>query len=63
MNDDSNSPVLIAHLFDGVRIINSVNDKRTINAEDLENLKRVMHTFVFDVLVSWTKQKQWVAAT
>ena len=51
MNDDFNSPVLIAHLFDGVRIINSVNDKKeTINAEDLENLKRVMHTFVFDVL-------------
>ena len=51
MNDDFNSPVLIAHLFEGVRIINSVNDKNeTIGSEDLETLKRLMHTFVFDVL-------------
>lgn len=51
MNDDFNSPVLIAHLFEGVRIINSVNDKNeTIGSEDLETLKRLMRTFVFDVL-------------
>src|SRR5690554_7705956 len=51
MNDDFNSPVLIAHLFDAVRMINSVNDKKeTISATDIETLKRVMHTFVFDVL-------------
>ena len=51
MNDDFNSPVLIAHLFEGVRIINSVSDKTaSISKEDLETLKRLMHTFVFDVL-------------
>ncbi len=51
MNDDFNSPVLIAHLFEGVRIINSVSDKTaSIGKEDLETLKRLMHTFVFDVL-------------
>ena len=51
MNDDFNSPVLIAHLFEGVRVINSVNDKKeTISKDDLEVLKRVMHTFVFEVL-------------
>ncbi len=51
MNDDFNSPVLIAHLFEGVRIINSVSDKTaSIGKEELETLKRLMHTFVFDVL-------------
>ncbi|MGI6574113.1 MAG: cysteine--tRNA ligase [Fermentimonas sp.] len=51
MNDDFNSPVLIAHLFEGVRIINSVSDKTaSIGKEDLETLKRLMRTFVFDVL-------------
>lgn len=51
MNDDFNSPVLIAHLFEGVRIINSVSDKTaSIGKEDLETLKRLMPTFVFDVL-------------
>ncbi len=48
MNDDFNSPpVLIAHLFDGVRIINSAYDKtESLTADDLAALKRVMHTFV-----------------
>lgn len=51
MNDDFNSPVLISHLFDGVRIINSVADKtETLSASDLESLKKLMQTFVFDVL-------------
>ena len=40
MNDDFNSPILIANLFECVRIINSVNDgKDKINAADLELLK------------------------
>ncbi len=51
MNDDFNSPVLISHLFDGVRIINSVADKtETLSASDLESLQKLMQTFVFDVL-------------
>ncbi|MGZ4118605.1 MAG: cysteine--tRNA ligase [Bacteroidia bacterium] len=51
MNDDFNSPVLVANLFEGARIINSVNDgKEIINAEDLAILKKLMHGFVFDVL-------------
>lgn len=51
MNDDFNSPILIAHLFEGVRIINSVSDTTaSIGKKDLETLKRLMHTFVFDVL-------------
>ena len=51
MNDDFNSPVVIANLFEGVRIINSVNDKKeTLAAEDLEILKILFGTFVFDIL-------------
>lgn len=51
MNDDFNSPILIANLFEGSRIINSVNDKKEhITAEDLALLKKLMHNFVFDVL-------------
>ena len=51
MNDDFNSPVLISHLFEGVRIINSVNDnKEAISAEDIVILKQLMQVFVFDIL-------------
>jgi cysteinyl-tRNA synthetase len=51
MNDDLNSPILIAHLFDTARIINSVNDKKeSLTAEDISLLRNMMHTFVFDIL-------------
>jgi cysteinyl-tRNA synthetase len=51
INDDLNSPILIAHLFDGVRIINSIHDgKASINEVDLDSLKSLYHTFVFEIL-------------
>jgi len=51
MSDDFNTPILIAHLFDGVRIINSVKDgKESLNLVDLEKLKTVFNTFVTDIL-------------
>lgn len=51
MNDDLNSPIVIAHLFDGARMINTVLDKKaTISAEDLEELKSVFHLFMYDIL-------------
>lgn len=51
MNDDFNSPVLIANLFEAVRIINSVNDgKETITTGDLQLLQKLMHEFIVDVL-------------
>jgi len=51
MNDDFNSPVLIAELFEAARIINSVNDgKLKIDANNLELLKNMIQLFVFDVL-------------
>ena len=51
MNDDLNSPIVISHLFDAARAINSVKDgKGSISAEDLKELQEVFHLFVFDIL-------------
>lgn len=51
MNDDFNTPITIAHLFDGVKLINSINDgKATISSTDLDKLKTHYHTFVFEIL-------------
>jgi cysteinyl-tRNA synthetase len=51
MNDDLNSPILIAHLFDAARIINSVHDKKeSLTVDDIGLLRSMMHTFVFDIL-------------
>jgi cysteinyl-tRNA synthetase len=51
MNDDFNSPIVIANLFEGVRIINSVKDgKEILTSEDLYLLKELFDTFIFDIL-------------
>lgn len=51
MDDDFNTPVLLAQLFEAVRIINSVNDgKESLTAGDIAELKTLVHAFVFDVL-------------
>jgi cysteinyl-tRNA synthetase len=51
MNDDFNSPILIAQLFEGVKYINTLKQaKATITKEDLQVLLDTMHVFIFDVL-------------
>ena len=51
MDDDFNTPILIAHLFDGVRIINSVKDgKESLTASDLSKMKKLFSDFVTDIL-------------
>jgi len=51
MDDDFNSPVLIAELFELVRIINSIYDgKAKVSEEGLEKLKVFMKEFVEDIL-------------
>ena len=51
MNDDFNSPLLIGHLFDAVKFINSVkNKKKSISILDLETLKKSIHDFIYNVL-------------
>ena len=51
MNDDFNSPILVAHLFEAARIINSAFDKKeSVTADDIALLRSTLHTFVFDIL-------------
>lgn len=51
MNDDLNTPILIAHLFEGVRIINSVKaGTEKISESDKSLLQKTIHDFVFDIL-------------
>ena len=51
MNDDFNSPILIAQLFEGVRFINLLKDnKETLTQSDLDLFSSLMKGFVFDVL-------------
>jgi cysteinyl-tRNA synthetase len=51
MNDDFNSPILIAQLFEGVRFINLLKDNSAmLTVEDLKNFTKTMNAFVFDVL-------------
>ena len=51
MNDDFNTPILIAELFSAVKYINQIKDgANTIDAINLELLKNTLHAFVFDVL-------------
>jgi len=51
MNDDFNTSVVIAQLFDAIRIINSANDKKvTLTQTDIDTLKNIFQHFVFDVM-------------
>lgn len=49
--DDFNSPILISHLFEAVKVIvASKLGKESISTQDFENLKQFFNTIVFDVL-------------
>ena len=51
MNDDFNTPILIAQLFEAVRYINLLKEgKETITSEDLTTFTAAINAFVFDVL-------------
>jgi cysteinyl-tRNA synthetase len=51
MNDDFNTPILIAQLFEGVRFVNVLKEgKETLTAEDSKIFTNAMNAFVFDVL-------------
>ncbi|WP_300025649.1 cysteine--tRNA ligase [uncultured Maribacter sp.] len=51
MNDDFNSPILIAKLFDAVKHINLIKEgSESITVEDKLELENTLHGFVFDVL-------------
>ena len=60
MNDDFNTPILIANLFDAVKFVQNVNDGReSITKGDLDELGSSLHNFVHDVL-GLTQEEQKV---
>lgn len=51
LNDDLNTPVLIANLFDCVKMINAIHaGNEQISAQDKEALTQIMTVFCFDIL-------------
>lgn len=51
LDDDLNSPILLSHLFEGVKFINSIADgSEKIDSKGLETLKELFSTFVFEIL-------------
>jgi cysteinyl-tRNA synthetase len=51
LDDDLNSPIVLSHLFEGVKFINSVADgSGKIDGSGLESLKELFNTFVFEIL-------------
>ena len=51
LNDDLNNPIVLSHLFEGVRLINLIADgSEKIDAAGLESLKWLFNTFVFEIL-------------
>jgi len=51
MNDDFNSPILLAHLFEAAKYINQIKEgSETLSSEDLDILKDTINIFVYDVL-------------
>jgi len=51
MCDDLNTPIVISHLFDASKAINTVHDgKGTLSAADLAELKEVFRLFIEDIL-------------
>ena len=56
MNDDLNTPIVISHLFDAAKAINTVYDtKATISQADIDSLKELFDTYI-DILGLQTEQ-------
>ena len=58
MNDDLNSAMVIAHLSDGIRLINSIESGTgSINNKNLNELKGLYQDFVFGIFGLYTPRK------
>jgi len=59
MNDDFNTPILIAHLFEGVKFINQLKEQKgRISEEDYTLFRETLHAFIFDVMGLTNETKQ-----
>lgn len=51
LDDDLNTPIVIAHLFEACRLINQVNDgNATATSQDIDTLKELFNTFLVEIL-------------
>ena len=51
MNDDFNTPILISHLFDGVKIVNScINGDVKLTKKDISKLSSILNNFAIEIL-------------
>lgn len=59
LNDDLNTPIAIAVLFEGVRLINLIYEgKESIDVENLKKLKDLFDTVLFDILGLTNEEKE-----
>lgn len=58
MNDDLNTPIVIAHLFDTVKTINAAADgKEQLTQNNISELKNIFNLFLFEILGIKEEQK------
>lgn len=51
MNDDFNTPILLSHLFEAVRVVNSAKDgKEQLDAAAIDTMRKLLHDYVFEIL-------------
>jgi cysteinyl-tRNA synthetase len=59
LNDDLNTPIAVAHLFDAARLINAANDKKeNLSATDIEKLTKLFTGVLTDTLGITNQQSQ-----
>jgi cysteinyl-tRNA synthetase len=58
MNDDFNTAIVVANLFEGSRIINSVHaGTESLTADDINRIKKLFDNFLFEILGIRVDQK------
>ena len=64
MDDDLNTPMVIARLFEAASLVNKVNDGHAAaTAEDIETLRGLFQTWLFDILGILDEQAGGVTAS
>ena len=64
MNDDLNTPIVIAYLFDLVKIINSVHEKQhTLSVNDISEVAYLLNYYVIQIFGLHAMEKDYVSNT
>ena len=59
MNDDLNTPIVLSHLFDAVKIINSAKEeKHDLSHEDIEQLKKLFNKYAITIFGLCNSQEE-----